>query len=604
MPNIPFTTTPLFSLEQYRLLLEQLQDPVAVYTDLRIVYVNPAAAALVAARSPEQVLGKSLFDFLPPGCSSIPHRSHPNAVEPVLEHWLRLDGQRITVRTKAFQIEYGGAPSVLMICKDMTAEKGFEQSLRRNEELLRRVVQYSPEAIVLHENDVVYYANDATARMFRATSASELIGRNIYDHLREDYRAIGAKRVSEAKERGTTLDYTVHKMIRLDGDIFDAEVSSVRIDDADGNGNCVQTVLRDVTERIAREQELLEHSKRFERLLKFLPEPIVITDMGTIVYCNKSTARLVRTDDKANIIGRSIFDFIHPDYHQASARVVQEVMKTLEPTPYEERKLVCFDGDVITVEISSIRIDHYNGKSVTLSVLRDLTERKQAEELLIRSEKLSVIGRLAAGVAHEIRNPLTSLRGFTQLLRRELDLDRYYYIDTMLSELDRINYIVNDFMSLSKPQLVAYRNLDIAETLRSVLLFLESEAVLHNITIHWAANGELPPVRCDEHRMKQVFLNVLKNAIDAMPNGGGIYLSAEASDGDLLVRIRDEGAGMPKELIDRLGDPFFTTKSDGTGLGLMICHRIMEAHHGSLRFASEPGVGTTVDIRLPIAADQ
>ncbi len=610
MPNASSQTPPLFTLEQYRFLLEQLPDPVTVYSELRIVYANPAAAAAVGARTAEQLIGRTVLDFIPPECRTPESESIPPHLklsgEPMIEHWLRLDGYRITVQTKSFPIQYDGQPAVLLIGKDMTAEIGYEQSLRRNEQLLLSVVQYSPEAIVLHADDIVYYANDATVRMFRALSASELIGRNVYDFIHKDSRVAGSRRLAEARDRsGERLDFAIHKMVRLDGEAFDAEVSSVVIEDAGdaAGGSFVQTVLRDVTERIAREKELRELSQRFERLLKFLPESIVISDHGTIVYCNKSTQRLVRAADKDDIVGKSIFDFIHPDHHQDSVRVVRDVMNTFDATPYQEHKLICCDGEIISVEISSIRIDHYNGKSVTLSVLRDLTERKQAEELMIRSEKLSVIGQLAAGVAHEIRNPLTSLRGFTQLLRKELDPKRYYYIDTMISELDRMTYIVNDFMSLSKPQLVSYRNHDIAEALRGVLHIIESEALLHNIAVHWDDSRRLPSVRCDEHRIKQVFLNVLKNAIDAMPNGGAIHLALEADDRDLTVRIRDEGPGMPKELLERIGDPFFTTKSDGTGLGIMVCHRIVEAHNGSMRFTSAPGAGTTVHIRLPIAPE-
>ncbi|HZG77246.1 MAG TPA: PAS domain S-box protein, partial [Paenibacillus sp.] len=563
------------------------------------------------AKSAEQLVGRSIFDFIPPECRP-PEPESPWPLklssEPTIEHWLRLDGYRVTVQTKSFPIQYDGQPAVLIIGKDMTAEVGYEQSLRRNEQLLLSVVQCSPEAIVLHADDIVYYANDATVRMFRAFSASELIGRNVYDFVHEDSRRAGERRIAEAKQRGgERLDFAIHKMVRLDGETFDAEMSSVAIENT-GDGasdRFVQTVLRDVTERVAREKELLEHSQRFERLLKFLPEPIVITDRGAIIYCNRSATKLLRASGNEDIVGKSIFDFIHPDHHQDSAQVVRDVMKSYDATPFQERRLICCDGAVISVEISSIRIDHYNGKSVTLSVLRDLTERKQAEDLLLRSEKLSIIGQLAAGVAHEIRNPLTSLRGFTQLLRRELGLERFYYIDTMLSELDRIAYIVNDFMSLSKPQLVSYRNRDIVETLRAVLQVIESEALLHNIAVHWDECGgpPLPPVRCDEHRIKQVFLNLLKNAIDAMPNGGAIRLSVEADDRELLVRIRDEGPGMPKELLERIGDPFFTTKSDGTGLGIMVCHRIIEAHNGSLRFTSEPGAGTTVHVCLPLAQD-
>ncbi|HZG56965.1 PAS domain S-box protein [Paenibacillus sp.] len=606
LPSAP----PLFSEEQYRYILEQMPEPIVVYREFRIVYANAAALRVVCAVSPEQVVGRSIFEFLPPKyhdaasteAELISRRGAP--AEPVMKQWLRLDGQLADVLVRAFPIDYGGVPSVLLVCKDMTTEKDFQRSLYRSEQLLLKIIQFSPQAIVLHTDDIVHFINDATMRMFHAKDPAELIGRKIYDFIHPDYHEVGKWRLARARESGARLDFVVHKMIRLDGEVFDAEAASVVVGDVDG---CltVQTVLRDVTERLAYEESLRSNSERFERLIKFLPEPIVITDQGMIVYCNKLTAKLVRLEHVSDVIGRSILEFIHPDDHAASMEVVREVLQTDDPTPFRERRLVCGDGTVITVEISSIQIYNYNGKSVTLSVLRDVTERKEADELLLRSEKLSVIGQLAAGVAHEIRNPLTSLRGFTQLLRKELDPKKFYYVDTMLSELDRINYIVNDFMSLSKPHIVAYRDHDIAELLHAVLVILESETTLYNIAVHLTETGARPRVRCDEHRIKQVFLNVLKNAIEAMPHGGSIHIAIAATDGRCLsIRIRDEGTGMPEEIVRKLGEPFFTTKSDGTGLGLMICQRILEAHGGALRIASVPDAGTTVTIELPITPDQ
>lgn len=472
-----------------------------------------------------------------------------------------------------------------------------------SERSLLRVVQYSPEAILLHEDGIVTYVNEAAVRMFRAESPFALVGRPLAELYHPSSLPALAARLETVRKTQERLDYFVHKMKRLDGETFDAEATSIRIGEKLGS-SFIQTVLRDVTARLMYEEQLLDTSQRYERLVKFLPEPIVITDQGVVVYCNKSAARLFRVEYTDDIIGRSAYDFIHPDDIDDIRRDGEQVMLTDEPSPFVERRVVCADGAVTVAEVSSIRIHHYHGKSVILTVMRDLTERKQAEELLLQSEKLSVIGQLAAGVAHEIRNPLTALRGFTQLLRKELHPSKMYYLDTMLSELDRINYIVNDFMSLSKPHFVSYKENDIAEMLRAVLVLLESEAALYNVSVKWAASESLPRVVCDEHRIKQVFLNVLKNAIEAMPDGGFIHVHTmcDSEAETVRIRIRDEGGGMPAEIIQKAGEPFFTTKSNGTGLGLMICHRIVEAHGGTIEIHSVSGEGTTVEIGLPARA--
>jgi len=590
-----------------RQLMEWLPEPVIVFREYTVVYANPAAMQLVGAASRGEMIGRTILDFVESDpeqleCTasqmdSLLRLSAPS--ELMVKEWVRPDRQRVRIQMRAIPVEYDGAPALMMLCKDITHQLFMEHTVQRSELMMLRMVELSPNAVVLHKDGIVHYVNEAAAKIFRAGYAAELIGRNIYDFIHPDYHLISSKRLKLALEKRTKLEFAVHKMIRADGDVFDAEVSSVGFTDARGN-EYIQTVLRDVTERIAYEEELKDSSLRYQRLIKFLPEPIVITDMGEIIYCNKSMARLVKAANDGELVGRNVLEFTHPDYHESSLEAARSVMLSDEPTPFQERKLICRDGAVITVEMSSIKLYNYKGKAVTLSVIRDLTERKQAEELLLRSEKLSLVGQLAAGVAHEIRNPLTSLRGFTQLLQRNLDTNKYYYIDTMLSELDRINFIVNDFMSLSKPQLIDFRLRDLRAMLESVVMTLESETALRNVTIEWERVEPLPLISCDEHRMKQVFLNLLKNAIDAMPNGGRISLRLARNGAFASVRIRDEGCGMPKEMIEKVGEPFFTTKADGTGLGLMICNHIMEEHGGALRFESEVGVGTTAEITLPI----
>lgn len=245
---------------------------------------------------------------------------------------------------------------------------------------------------------------------------------------------------------------------------------------------------------------------------------------------------------------------------------------------------------------------YFQGKQSLSGTVIDITERKMSEQYLIRSEKLSVVGQLAAGVAHEIRNPLTALKGFTQLLHQNSDVNRQYY-EIMLTELERINYIVGEFMVLSKPHnRQQLKEQDVHRILASIIPILESQAILHNVIIRVETCDGLPLVKCDENQIKQVLINLMKNAIESMPGGGTVTVRYEA-DVDrrgLIVYVEDQGMGIPPDLLARLGEPFLTTKEKGTGLGLMVCYKIIQAHEGTLSVHSLPGQGTAVKLVLPV----
>ncbi|WP_350340450.1 ATP-binding protein [Paenibacillus sp. CCS19] len=247
----------------------------------------------------------------------------------------------------------------------------------------------------------------------------------------------------------------------------------------------------------------------------------------------------------------------------------------------------------------------YEGQPAISGTLLDVTESKLSEQRMIQSEKLSVIGQLAAGVAHEIRNPLTALKGFTQLLHKSANGNQRYY-EMMLTELERINYIVGEFMVLSRPgqlsQLVSYR---IGRMLEDIVPIMESQAILTNVVIQVEEQPNVPNVLCEVNQIKQVLVNLMKNAIEAMPAGGTLQVCVQEDEAkDVLIEIVDQGVGIPQQVIDRLGEPFYTTKPSGTGLGLTVCFKIIQAHGGILSLRSEPAKGTVATIRLPSEGKQ
>jgi len=215
-------------------------------------------------------------------------------------------------------------------------------------------------------------------------------------------------------------------------------------------------------------------------------------------------------------------------------------------------------------------------------------------------EKYAVVGQLSAGLAHEIRNPLTSIKGFIQLLQSKYNegMDKEY-IEIIINELDRVNNLVKEFLVLAKPTEPRRSQLNLHNIIKETVLLMESEAILHDIVIKQEAPVDLPLVSLDQEQIKQVFINLIHNAIEAIGSQGVIEIKAQYIDEKIVLMIRDDGPGIPENLIPKIFNPFVTTKAEGTGLGLSVTKRIIENHGGKITLQSQIGFGTTVTIEFP-----
>ena len=211
-------------------------------------------------------------------------------------------------------------------------------------------------------------------------------------------------------------------------------------------------------------------------------------------------------------------------------------------------------------------------------------------------EKLIFAGQVAVSIAHEVRNPLTTVKGMLQLANKEV---RFRHYDLIMSELERANLMVGEFMILGKPQAAIFKLEDCGEILQEALHLFMIQAKLSEIEITQCL-AESATILCDRNQIKQVFLNILKNAMEALLQGGNIHVLLDVYEGFQRVTFTDNGSGMTEEVLRRIGEPFHTTKPDGNGLGIMIVQRIMESHQGKMNIRSEIGRGTSVEIMLPI----
>ena len=218
-------------------------------------------------------------------------------------------------------------------------------------------------------------------------------------------------------------------------------------------------------------------------------------------------------------------------------------------------------------------------------------------EDLRQKEKLAVIGQMATAIAHEIKNPLSSLKGFTQLQQEKDKGDEQYY-PIMLNEIDRINAIVNDLLILGKPNTGVKSPKKLVDIIQYVISVIDPHAQRKDIYIEYDVD-DTTVLLCDENQMKQVFINLIKNAMEAMPSGGTVTINSKIDKNCALISVKDEGCGIPPEKLAKLGEPFYTTKQNGNGLGLMVTKKIIEEHEGTINIQSEMEKGTIVTISVP-----
>ncbi|MDB5083971.1 MAG: hypothetical protein JWN30_857 [Bacilli bacterium] len=364
----------------------------------------------------------------------------------------------------------------------------------------------------------------------------------------------------------------------------------------------IYIISKDITERNLMEQAVREGEAKYRLIAENSTDLIgILAPQGTISYASPSHQFILGYSPEV-LEGRKAIEFIHPEDQPAVRGEFADMIRLKLPFQAEFRYRHQ-NGGYLIVESRLIPVmDPHGEVDSVVAVVRDLTERKKSEELLQKSEKLAVIGQLAAGVAHEIRNPLTAIKGFLQLLRSKTTDQHHPYYDLMLSELNRINTIVNEFMYLAKPQAVQFQQVDIRALIQSIIPLLETQAILNSVQIKTILNHDIPPITCEENQIKQVLINFLKNAIEAMPQGGHVFIEVECfHEAEIKISLIDEGCGIPEERIPRLGEPFYTTKEKGTGLGLMVSHKIIENHRGRIHISSEIGVGTTIEVFLPLA---
>lgn len=319
---------------------------------------------------------------------------------------------------------------------------------------------------------------------------------------------------------------------------------------------------------------------------------IIVTEEGTVKFATKNVLQRLNYEPK-EIIGKNISSFIYKS----------DIVKINELLKNSKFKRINYSLNFITDERKSllfqitIKFMRLESKGFYICCLEDLVKEQQIEEMIIRAEKLSIAGQVAAGLAHEIRNPLTSLKGFIQLLQAGVEQKETYY-KILLNEINKIEAITSELLFIAKPLTYHKQKESINKLIQEVIILLEPQAKLREVSLCWEDQQEIA-ILCNATHMKQVLINLIKNAIEASKKSNKVTIKVHEKLNEVIIDVIDEGEGIPKEFIHKLEEPFFTTKEDGTGLGLMITKNLLDYHDAKLKIIPQENKGTTFRIVMP-----
>jgi PAS domain S-box-containing protein len=506
-----------------------------------------------------------------------------------------------------------GSLSKLSIYHDTTKRKKQEEMLRASEEEFKNLFEHVASGVFISSKKGKFLnANQALLDMLGYDSKEEFLNINLPQDLYvrpEDRRTF-----QEMMERdGRVIDYEV-EFKRKDGSTLSILLTGHARYDGQGNIIGYEGLNVDLTQRKLMEKEIREAYDFMNKIVQSSPNAITATDMkGNILIWNQAAEETLGYK-ASDVIGKMNIRKIYPE---GVARKVMQMLRSEKsgevgrlnsyPMVYVRR-----DDEVVEGTLSAAVIYDANGKEIaSVGSFVDLRDRLQMEralrdtqEQLLQSEKLAAMGRLTSQIAHELNNPLYGIMNTLELLKTEIPADnkRRKILEMALSETIRLSDLLRKMLSFSKPDQEERHPVDINSVLDEILLLHEKQLKENDINIGATYAEGLDLVKASKNQLRQVFLNMVANARDAMPDGGTLSVVIHGDTDKVYVEISDTGTGIREEHLDKIFDSFFTTKGEikGVGLGLSVCYGFIQDHGGDIEVKSEVGVGTTFTISLPV----
>ncbi|MFZ5573169.1 MAG: PAS domain-containing sensor histidine kinase [Thermodesulfobacteriota bacterium] len=500
----------------------------------------------------------------------------------------------------------------LSVYRDITQEKQRTEKLKATERDYRRLFEHVGCGVYISSKEGKFLdANQALLHMFGYDSKEEFLNINILQdlYLRPEDRKRFQQEIETA---GQVVEYEI-EFKRRDGSPIPVLLTGHVRCDEQGNVIGYEGIIVDQTQRKRMEKEIREVNDFLNKIIHSSPNAVMAADMrGRMLIWNRAAEEILgyKTEE---VIGRMNITEIYP---QGMARKVMQMLRRPDhdragrlrsyPIVYMRR-----DGKIVEGNLSAAILYDDAGKELaTVGIFVDLKERldmerrlRQTQEQLLQAEKLSAMGRLTSQVAHELNNPLYGIMNTLELMKTEIQPGnrRRKILDMALSETVRLSELLRKMLTFSKPDQEIRQPTDINTILDEILLLHEKQFRENNIAIEPHYCPEPCVVFASKNQLRQVFLNMIANARDAMPGGGVLTVETGRNDKEIRVRITDTGMGIREENLPKIFDAFFTTKESvkGVGLGLSVCYGFIKDHGGDIQVQSAVDSGTTFTILLP-----
>jgi PAS domain S-box-containing protein len=504
---------------------------------------------------------------------------------------------------------------MIVIYRDITEKKEYERRFKTSEEDYRRLFKNVRCGVYVSSKEGKFLdVNEALLNMLGYSDKSALLGIDLAKDLytRPKDRLIFQKMI---ESKGQVSDYEVD-FKRADGTPIAVSLTSQVRYDPDGTVLGYEGIIVDLSRRKMMEGKLREALAFLENIIQSSPNGILVSDMkGNILIWNRAM------EETLGYTGCEVRSMnVRDVYKKGEAEEVMKMMRSHEHggvgklNSYPMRS-VKRDGTAVEGNLSAAIVYDSQGKEIaTVGIFVDLRERLEMErklmetqEQLFRSEKLASIGRLAAGVAHELNNPLTGVVLCSHLVEEALPKDSPVHgnLQKVLAQANRCKKIVEGLLDFSRQREPESNPLDLNAIIENTFALIENQTIFQNIKVIKNLAPNLPPVSGDSSQLQQVFIDLAINATQAMKAGGGtLTITSSLVDRFAQISFADTGCGIPPENAHKIFEPFFTTKADekGTGLGLAVSHGIIKKHNGTITFESKVDEGTTFTIKLPLIA--
>ena len=595
------------SEDKYRSLVEGDLYPISIIDNQGVIrYCNNVMATMFNYPQPSSLLGRDFIELLHPGDRQTfadltrnldKERSAPS--EQTLEfRGLASDDSTMDIRATMGLISYDGRPAFQAILEDVTQRKQTEQALKDSEERYRTLVEGANDAVFLETFDGHIVDINTKACEMLGYTRSELLHLIMADLVHQD----DGQLEKEEKKEGEPSQHREEIMIRKDGNQMPVEVNTsiLRLK----GEKYLMSVVRDITQRKEKElrqkhleQAIIESKKRLMAVFDGIMSPLAITDLDhNLIMVNKATASLFG-DKIPRLLGRKCYEAFRKESEPCPNCPVSETIRTSKPShrlstnPIVNRTLEEYTYPIF---------DASGNLSLIINYGIDVTDKIKMERQLVQADKMASLGTLAAGIAHEIRNPMATVNLNTQILLRDLDVgeEHQVYMLDIQKEVKKIERIISEILEFSKPRPAHLVENNINEVVLSVHELTRVQLRRDDLRVHFNLADHLPAVLIDPAQISQVVINLVINAMQAMPDGGDLTVTTQTDSTTRRVEllVGDTGLGIPNENLSKIFDPFFTNKPEGTGLGLSIARQILDKNQAAIRVSSKEGQGTVFRI--------